>query len=200
MLIICAASERFSSGIALTFFCTAGTIHLFIKTFPGITRRAFAKDADKTAVSSRTRSLVCVAVVDFPILLCQCFVRGSRQTVGVVPLTTLKVSKDWWKWENLCFHTWEAVCLRLISAAQEDGISLPSICLLPSDPCTSPSKCLPQDCRGVKTSGALSYSAGLSSHQENPFNCLHWNMNFHWLTFTSLCFSNCRKAGLRILL
>lgn len=47
----------------------------------------FVKDAGETAVSCGTRSLVGVAVVDFPVSLCQCFVRGSRQTVGVAPLT-----------------------------------------------------------------------------------------------------------------
>lgn len=64
-------------------------ILLFIKTLLGTTRRAFffVKDAGETAVSCGTRSLVGVAVVDFPVSLCQCFVRGSRQTVGVAPLT-----------------------------------------------------------------------------------------------------------------
>lgn len=67
------------------------TIHLFIKTSSGFAKGAFfAKDGGKTAVSSGTPSLVSAALVDFLVLLCQCFVWGSRQTVGVVPLTSAR--------------------------------------------------------------------------------------------------------------
>lgn len=82
VLIICAASERFSSGIALTFFCTAGTINLFIKTFLGITRRAFLQRTLIKLQFHPGRGLSSVWLL------------WIRQTVGVKPLTTLKVSKD----------------------------------------------------------------------------------------------------------
>lgn len=68
------------------------TILFFLtKTSSGIAKGAFLqKDGGKTAVSSGTPSLASAAVVDFPVLLRQCFVWGSRQTVGVIPLTSAR--------------------------------------------------------------------------------------------------------------
>lgn len=172
------------------------TVHLFIKSSPGTRRRAFLRRTLVKLQFHPGRGLSSVWLLWISPYCSASVLFGAADRLWELYLWRVHVSKDWWRWENLCFHTWEAVWLLLISA--EDGISLPSTCVLPSDPRTSPSKRLPQDCRGVKTSGALSYSAGLSSLQENPFNCLRWNMNFHWLTFTSLCFSTRRKAGLHI--
>lgn len=175
------------------------TIHLFIKTLLGTTRRAFLQRTLVKLQFHPGRSLSSVWLLWISPYCSATVLFGAADRLWELYLWRVHVSKEWWKWENLCFRTWEAVCLLLISAAQEDGISLPTTCVLPSDPCTSPSKRLSQDCRGVKMSGALSYSAGLSSLQENPFNCLHWNRNFHWLTFRSLFASARWKAGLRIL-
>lgn len=104
---VCASCTGcFSSGVALASFCTPGGNNSFIyqRRCLELQRGLFflsAKDGGKTAVSSGTWSLACVAAVDFPVLPCQCFVRGSRQTVGVAPLTSLHVPKDRWKRQKL---------------------------------------------------------------------------------------------------
>lgn len=162
-------------------------IYLFTKTSPGIAKGAFLQRTLVKLQFHPGRRLWSLLLLWISPSCSAGVLFGAADRLWESYLWQVRLSKDRWRWQNLCFRRREVVSSLLVAAAKEDG-SLLETCILPSDPCTSPGERLPQGCRGVERSGSLSYSAGLSSLQENPVSCLHGNLDFHRLTFAFLCF------------
>lgn len=97
------------------------TTHLFTKTSSGIAKGAFLQRTVVKLQFHPGRRLSSLLLLWISPSCCAGVLFGAADRLWESYLWQVRVSKDRWRWQNLCFRTREVVSSLLIAAAKEDG-------------------------------------------------------------------------------